>query len=263
MRKSSKPARPARPLGVAGGLRTDGWLLGSPAIFGSQAVSPTHALERAPADHTGPLGVPRGRRRGHPSGCSSAARSSRSSDRRQPALGTSFGMSRGRGRKVPTVAPGVLRIARTQRTVTRTGNGTEDRRRREARLATSGGNPLQALPKPTGVTGTKQGRNGRRRNQSVKRSRKPEGAAQSGLESRRRSLPPASYVEGPPHPMKGMLTDAAARGGRGERSRTVVSEREDKGMRGCRAGFTSCTAPRKTERHVDQRLVRQGRDGPR
>jgi len=65
----------------------------------------------------------------------------------------------------------------------------------EHRAASGEGNPLK-VPKPKGVTGTKQGRKGRERNQSVTRLRKPEGAAQSGVVTRRRSLLASSNVAG-------------------------------------------------------------------
>lgn len=105
------------------------------------------------------------------------------------------------------------------------------------------GKPSASATKSMDVTGTKQGRNDRGRNQRVKRLRKPAGAAQSGVEPRRRSLPPVLCVEGPPNPRKGAFVNVVACGSRVGPSRVRASEREDKGMRGRRRGITSVATP--------------------
>jgi hypothetical protein len=78
----------------------------------------------------------------------------------------------------------------------------------------------------------KQGRKGKLAEQSVKRLRKPEGAAQPGMDPRCRSLLLASNVEEPPNPREGRVRMSPPRWGPLGRAVHVVSEREAKGMRG-------------------------------
>jgi len=106
-----------------------------------------------------------------------------------------------------------------------------DRRGREASPANGGGKPLQAAEAQGRYRHeTRPERHGAE--QGVKRLRKPEDAAQPGMETRCRSLLLASSVVGHQTPWKGRSSSPLLAVEVFGHTLAVVSEREDKGMRG-------------------------------